>query len=213
MPLATGRATIIVANVVTATEATTATQEQDDNNDNPDPATAEAAAITESTASVHKQSPPPLRSVAYASPYSVIYGVSAEVFMPASTFPVHILTDSSYGKERDYSEVVLLLGNFGNMIDVIQKVQQNVSSIQENLRDKHLTSASGDVLQVVVNGAQEVVAIQLNPQYLQAENKAMLEDLLIACLNDALSQSRLQSQSAMSKLAGEFNLPSIPGLF
>lgn len=135
------------------------------------------------------------------------------MFMAVPTFPVHILTDSSYGKERDYSEVVLLLGNFGNMLDVIQKVQQNVSSIQENLRDKHLSSASGDVLHVVVNGTQEIVSIQFNPQYLQAENKSMLEDLLIACLNDALSQSRLQSQSAMSKLAGEFNLPSIPGLF
>lgn len=135
------------------------------------------------------------------------------MFMSASTFPVHILLGASYGKERDYSEVVFLLENFGNMIDVIQKVQQNVSSIQENLRTKQLSSASGDVLQVIVNGTQEVVAIQLNPQYLQAENKSMLEDLLIACLNDALSQSRTQSQDAMSKLAGEFNLPSIPGLF
>lgn len=106
-----------------------------------------------------------------------------------------------------------MLGNFGNMMNVIQKVQQNVSSLQEELREQRLSSASGDVVRVVVNGTQEIVAIDLNPTHLTAENQAMLEDLLIACLNDALNQSRKQSQSAMSQLAGEFNLPPIPGLF
>ena len=115
--------------------------------------------------------------------------------------------------KKDYSEVVSLLGNFGNMMEVIQKVQQNVQSIQEGLRNKRLESSSGDVVHDVMNGTQEIVALHLNPLYLSPDNKAMLEDLLIACLNDVSRQSREQSQSAMSKLTQDFNLPPIPGLF
>lgn len=106
-----------------------------------------------------------------------------------------------------------MLGNFGNIMEVIQKVQQNVQSIQEGLREERLESSSGDVVHVVMNGAQEVIAIHLNPTYLSADNKAMLEDLLIACLNDASRQSRERNQSAMGKLSQDFNLPPIPGLF
>ncbi len=106
-----------------------------------------------------------------------------------------------------------MLGNFGNMMEVIQKVQQNVQSIQEGLRKERLSSSSGDVVHVVMNGAQEVIELHLNPSYLSPDNKAMLEDLLIACLNDVSRQSREQSQSAMGKLTQDFNLPPIPGLF
>ena len=122
-------------------------------------------------------------------------------------------TDTLHMLKKDYSEVVSLLGNFGNMMEIIQKVQQNVQSIQEGLREERLESSSGDVVHVVMNGAQEVVAIHLNPTYLSADNKAMLEDLLIACLNDASRQSRERNRSAMGKLSQDFNLPPIPGLF
>lgn len=88
-----------------------------------------------------------------------------------------------------------------------------MSSIQEDLREKRLSSVGQDVVRVVVNGAQEVVELELNADHLTASNKALLEDILIACLNDALSRSREESQSAMSKLAADFNLPPIPGLF
>lgn len=106
-----------------------------------------------------------------------------------------------------------MLGNFGNMLDVISKIQQNVSSIQDELRLQHFSSASGDVVCVTVNGAQEIVSLELNRAYLSADNQAMLEDLLLACLNDALCRSREENRSAMGKLAAEFNLPPIPGLF
>lgn len=145
--------------------------------------------------------------------YTVIYGLAAEVFIKILSYTVHISRYISYVKERNDSEVILLLGNLGNMIDLIQKVQQNVSSIQESLRAKRFVSASGNVVCVTVSGTQEIVSLELNEAYLTTDNKAMLEDLLLTCLNDALSRSREQSQAAMSNLAAEFNLPPIPGLF
>ena len=106
-----------------------------------------------------------------------------------------------------------MLGNFGNMMEVIQKVQHNVQSIQEGLRKERLESSSGDVVHVVMNGAQEVISVHLNPSYLSPDNKALLEDLLTACLNDVSRRSRERNQSAMGKLTQDLNLPSIPGLF
>ena len=106
-----------------------------------------------------------------------------------------------------------MLGKFGNVMEIIQKVQQNADSLQEGLRSEELESSSGDVVRVVMNGVQEIIAIELNPSYLSPDNKAMLEDLLTVCLNDVCARSRARGQSAMSQLASEFNLPPIPGLF
>ena len=97
-----------------------------------------------------------------------------------------------------------MLGKFGNVMEIIQKVQQNADSLQEGLRSEELESSSGDVVRI---------AIELNPSYLSPDNKAMLEDLLTVCLNDVCARSRARGQSAMSQLASEFNLPPIPGLF
>lgn len=106
-----------------------------------------------------------------------------------------------------------MLGKFGNVMEIVQKLQQNAESIQAELRLERLESSSGDVVHIVMNGMQEIIAVELNPAYLSPDNKAMLEDLLVACLNDAASRSRERNQAAMGRLTGEFDLPRIPGLF
>lgn len=106
-----------------------------------------------------------------------------------------------------------MLENLGNMMDVIKRVQDNVQSIQSDLKNERVCSSSGDVVTVTVNGQQDIIAIELNPKYLAPENNLLLQDLLSAALNNALAKSRELNQSAMSKLAGDLNLPNIPGLF
>ncbi|CUH96204.1 hypothetical protein P22_2293 [Propionispora sp. 2/2-37] len=103
--------------------------------------------------------------------------------------------------------------NLGNMMDVVKKIQQNVDMIQEQLKQERIEVTSGDVIKIVVNGQQEIVTIELNTQYLKPENIALLQDLLVATVNNALNKSRELNQLAMSKLAGDLNLPKIPGLF
>lgn len=102
---------------------------------------------------------------------------------------------------------------FGNIVEMIKKVQQNVDSIQEQLKQEKIEVSSGDVVKVIVNGQQELVAIQLNSKYLTTENAALLQDLLIATINNALAKSRDLNQTAMGKLAADLNLPKIPGVF
>ncbi len=102
---------------------------------------------------------------------------------------------------------------FGNVMEMVKKVQQNVSQAEEQLKSERIEVSSGDVVKVIVNGQQTVVAIELNGKYLEAGNAVLLQDLLVATVNGALAKSREMHQAAMGKLAGDLNLPNIPGLF
>lgn len=101
----------------------------------------------------------------------------------------------------------------GNVMDMVKKVQQQVGLREEELKNERIEVSSGDVVKVIVNGQQTVLTIELNPKYLAADNALLLQDLLTASINNALAKSREMHQAAMGKLAGDLNLPNIPGLF
>ena len=106
-----------------------------------------------------------------------------------------------------------MLEQLGGLMDMVKKVQQNVDQVQEQLKRERIEVSSGDVIKITLNGQQELVAIELNPKYLTTENAILLQDLITATMNNALAKSRELNQAAMSKLAGDMNLPKIPGLF
>jgi nucleoid-associated protein EbfC len=102
---------------------------------------------------------------------------------------------------------------FGNVMDMVKKVQQYVGQVEENLQAEKIEVASSDVVKVVVNGQQTLLSIEFGEKYLTPENRVLLQDLLTATINNALEKSREKHQAAMAKLAGDLNLPSIPGVF
>lgn len=106
-----------------------------------------------------------------------------------------------------------MFDNFGNIMDMVKNIQNNVNYVQEKLQTERIEVSSGDVVKVVVNGQQNVLAIEINNKYLAAENAALLQDLMVATVNNALTKSRELQQAAMDKIASELNLPKIPGLF
>jgi DNA-binding YbaB/EbfC family protein len=106
-----------------------------------------------------------------------------------------------------------MLEQLGGLMDMVKKVQQNVDQVQDQLKQERIEVSSGDVIKIILNGQQELVAIELNPKYLTADNATLLQDLIAATMNNALAKSRELNQTAMSKLAGDMNLPKIPGLF
>ena len=101
----------------------------------------------------------------------------------------------------------------GGLMDLVKKVQQNVDEVQQQLKNEVIDVSSGDVMKIIVNGQQEIVMIELNPKYLTGENAGLIQDLLVATLNNALTKSRQANQTAMAKIAQDMNLPKIPGLF
>lgn len=103
--------------------------------------------------------------------------------------------------------------NFGNIMDMVKNIQQNVSNVQDSLQNERIEVVSGDAVKVTVNGQQAIVGLEISTKYLTPENASLLQELLIATVNNALIKSRELQQTAMDKLAAELNLPKIPGLF
>jgi hypothetical protein len=68
------------------------------------------------------------------------------------------------------------------------------------------------MVSVVVNGRQELVSINIEPEVINSDDKEMLQDLVLAAVNDGLSKAKEMVNEEMGKLTRGLNLPNIPGL-
>lgn len=89
-----------------------------------------------------------------------------------------------------------------------QKLQSKMLKLQEELAEKTVeTTAGGGMIKVVANGRQQVVSIQMEKEVVDPEDIEMLQDLILAAVNDALAKAQEMVASEMGKLTGGFNLP------
>lgn len=99
----------------------------------------------------------------------------------------------------------------GNMMKQAQKLQEKMVKLQEELASATIeTSAGGGMVKVVANGKQQIVSIQIEKEVVDPEDVEMLQDLVLAAVNDALAKSQEMVSKEMGKL-----MPSgmnIPGL-
>jgi len=92
-----------------------------------------------------------------------------------------------------------------------QQVQQKIARMQEELSDKIIeTSAGGGMVKVVMNGSHEVVSITIDPEVVNPEDVEMLEELVVAALNEARRKIDDMIKDQMGSLTGGI---SLPGLF
>lgn len=100
----------------------------------------------------------------------------------------------------------------GNLLKQAQKLQTAFIKKQEELAQKTVEASSGGgAVKVTVNGRQEILSLNINPEVLASPDKEMLEDLVLAACNEGLKKSRELMAEEMSKLTG--GLPMPPGLF
>lgn len=103
--------------------------------------------------------------------------------------------------------------NLGNIMKQAQQFQSRIAKIQEELAEKTVeASAGGGMVTVKANGRQEILSIRIDPEVLAADDLEMLQDLVLAATNDALTQSRNMVNEEMAKATQGLNLPNIPGL-
>ncbi len=96
------------------------------------------------------------------------------------------------------------------MMRQVQKMQENIRAKQEELEAKEYTgTASGEMVSVTMNGKHEVVAVSINPEAVDPEDIEMLEDLIAAAVNSAVSAVDKDSEEEMSKLTGGLNIPGL----
>jgi hypothetical protein len=98
----------------------------------------------------------------------------------------------------------------GNMMKEAQKLQARMLKMQEELAEKTVESAvGGGMIKVVANGRNQVVSIRIEKEVVIPEDVEMLQDLILAAVNDALTKSQEMVATQMGKLTGGLNIPGL----
>ncbi len=103
--------------------------------------------------------------------------------------------------------------NMGQLLKQAQKFQSQMSKVQEELGDEKVEASSGGgMVTVVVNGKQELLSIVIDPEVVDPEDIEMLQDLVMAAVNDAMTRAKDMMNEGMGKLTKGMNIPGMPGL-
>jgi DNA-binding YbaB/EbfC family protein len=98
----------------------------------------------------------------------------------------------------------------GKMMKQAQQLQSKMLKLQEELAEKTVeTTSGGGMVKVVANGRQQVVSIQIEKEVVDPDDLEMLQDLILAAINDALIKSQEMVSGEMSKLTGGMNIPGL----
>ncbi|MDY6903614.1 MAG: YbaB/EbfC family nucleoid-associated protein [Thermodesulfobacteriota bacterium] len=98
----------------------------------------------------------------------------------------------------------------GNMMKQAQKLQAKMTKLQEELAQQTVeATAGGGMVKVVADGRQQIVSINIEKEVVDPEDVEMLQDLVLAAVNDALAKSQEMVSSEMSKLTGGLGIPGL----
>jgi len=102
----------------------------------------------------------------------------------------------------------------GNLMKQAQKMQQEMGRIQEESRKKTVeASAGGGMVVATANGALEIVSLKIEKDVVNPEDIEMLQDLVVAAVNEALRRAQQMISEDMKKATGGLNLPGLGNLF
>ncbi len=101
--------------------------------------------------------------------------------------------------------------NLASIMKQVQRLQTRIAEMKEELAEKEVEGAAGGgMVRVVVNGRQEVLSVEIEPEAM--EDKEMLEDLVTAAVNDAMRRSKALMEEELSKITSDLGV-NLPGLF
>jgi len=100
----------------------------------------------------------------------------------------------------------------GNLQRLQQQMMQDLARIQEELKSATVEgSAGGGVVTATATGEQRLLSVTIDPSAVDPGDVDMLQDLVVAAVNDALTASKQLAESKMSALTGGLKLPGMPG--
>ncbi len=101
-------------------------------------------------------------------------------------------------------------GNMGNMLKQAQQMQKNMLKKQQEVEAMEFSaSAGGGAIEVVVSGKKEVISVSLKEEIVDADDIEMLQDLIIASVNEALKKANEAMEEAMGAMTGGMGLPGM----
>ena len=99
------------------------------------------------------------------------------------------------------------MGNMQQLMKQAQRMQENMQKKQEELNAREFSAASGGgMVKVTVNGAREVLSVEIDPQCVDPDDVEMLQDLVLSAVNSALKEAATTVEQEMGKLTGGMNL-------
>ena len=94
-------------------------------------------------------------------------------------------------------------GNMSNLMKQAQRMQRQMEESQKELETKEFSSkAGGGAVEATVNGKKELLSIKLDPDAVDPEDVEMLQDMIVAAVNEAMKQADEASSNAMNKFTG-----------
>jgi nucleoid-associated protein EbfC len=100
--------------------------------------------------------------------------------------------------------------NFGNIVKQAKKMQERMAKLQEELALRTVeASAGGGMVTVVVNGRNEMLSIRIERDVVNPQDVEMLQDLILAAVNEGMRKSQEMMTTEMSKITGGLNFPGM----
>lgn len=101
--------------------------------------------------------------------------------------------------------------NMNAMIKQAQKMQDEITKLQDDIEEREFTAtAGGGAVEVVLYGKKSIKTLTIKPEVVDKEDVEMLQDLVISAVNEAISKIEETTEDEMSKITGGV---SLPGLF
>ncbi|NLE02164.1 MAG: YbaB/EbfC family nucleoid-associated protein [Fibrobacter sp.] len=100
--------------------------------------------------------------------------------------------------------------NMSKLLKQAQKMQAQVLKAQEDLQKQEIEgSAGGGMVKVVLNGANQLVSIKINPEVVDPKEVEMLEDMIVAAHANAMEKVKEMSESTFGSITGGLNIPGL----
>ncbi len=101
--------------------------------------------------------------------------------------------------------------NVNSMIKQAQKMQDQITALQEDIEGREFTStAGGGMVEVTVMGNKNIKSLKINPEIVNADDVEMLQDTVISAVNQAMADIEKTTEEEMNQITGGV---SLPGLF
>ena len=100
--------------------------------------------------------------------------------------------------------------NMNQMLKQAQKMQADMTALQEDLENREFSAVSGGgMVEVTVDGKHLIKAIKINPDAIDPDDAEMLEDLITVAVNEAISNAIKTSEEEMGAITGGLNMPGL----
>ncbi len=98
----------------------------------------------------------------------------------------------------------------GNLIKKLQQAQSKMDEVQNKIKSMNFTGTSGgDVVRITINGDYDVLSVEINKEIVDPDDIEMLQDLITAAFNDAVSQLKEKNSEIMNQFMGTMGIPGM----